>query len=162
MRVLSLDYETYSAVDLPKCGLYRYVDDKSFEPLLLAYAYDDEPVRLIDFTKGEHIPDELLNDLYDEDVQKHAFNAAFERTVTARITGATCPPEQWRCTMIHASIAGLPRSLKDVGKALRLPEDQQKMKEGAALIQYFCKPCKPTKANGQRHRNLPDHAPEKW
>lgn len=162
MKILSLDYETYSEVNLLKCGLYRYVDDKSFEPLLLAYAYDDEPVHLIDFAQGEKLPAQLLSDLYDPSVQKHAFNAAFERTVTARICGKVCPPEQWRCTMIHASCTGLPRSLKDVGRAMRLPEDQQKMKEGSSLIQYFCVPCKPTKKNGNRTRNNPSDAPDKW
>lgn len=162
MRTLAIDLETYSAADIVKVGAYRYVDDPTFAILLMAYAWDDEPVELIDLTRGEVIPEEVMAALTDPTIIKTAFNANFERTCLTKFTGSYMHPSQWRCTQIHASTVGLPRSLADVGKALKLPEDQQKMKEGKALIRYFCCPCKATKANGGRTRNYPHHAPEKW
>lgn len=162
MVILSIDLETYSEADLLKTGVYPYAEDPSFEILLLSYAIDDGPVRIIDLASGEKIPEEILGLLEDASVVKSAYNAAFERTCLSVWLGKLMPPEQWQDTMIMAAELGLPRSLADVGKALGLPEDKQKMKEGRDLIRYFSKPCRPTKANGGRTRNLPEHAPEKW
>lgn len=163
MRTLAIDVETYSEVDIGKAGAYRYCNDPSFEILLFAYAYDDdEPVEIVDLAQGEEIPKDILMDLVRNNVLKTAFNANFERNATKNYLNAPAIPRQWDCTMIRALRLGLPSSLDMVGKALHLPEDKQKMKEGKALIQYFCKPCKPTKANGGRTRNMPSDAPEKW
>ena len=162
MATLSIDIETYSEADLLKSGVYVYTEDPSFEILLFSYGIDSEPVRLIDLASGEMIPQEILELLEDASVTKTAYNANFERTCLSRWLGIELPPEQWEDTMILAAELGLPRSLADVGKALGLPEEKQKMKEGRALIQYFSKPCRPTKTNGRRTRNLPEHAPEKW
>ena len=161
MSILSIDIETYSDQDITKVGAYRYVDTLEFEILLFAYAYDDEPVKIIDLAMGEEIPKQIIKDLHDPSVIKSAFNANFERTALGEYYGYM-PPEQWRCTMIKALTIGLPSSLDNVGKALHLPEDKQKMAVGKRLIQYFCKPCKPTKTNGGRTRNLPEHDLEKW
>lgn len=161
-RRLYIDLETYSSVDLPKHGVYRYAASDDFEILLLSYAYDDEPVQLIDLACGEEIPASLIHDLTDPALIKEAYNANFERTCLAHGLGCPMPPEQWRDTMIAAQYCGLPRSLDAVGRALHLGDDQAKMKEGKALIAYFCKPCRPTKINGGRTRNLPTDAPEKW
>lgn len=161
MNILSIDIETYSDQDITKVGAYRYVDTLEFEILLFAYAYDDEPVKIIDLAMGETIPDKIIKDLSDPNVIKSAFNANFERTALGEYFGYMSP-DQWRCTMIKALTIGLPGSLDMVGKALHLPEDKQKLATGKRLIQYFCKPCKPTKANGGRTRNLPEHDPEKW
>lgn len=160
--LLMIDIETYSSVDLPKHGVYKYASSPDFEILLLAYAYDDEPVQQIDIACGEEIPAQVLHDLSDPSVIKEAYNANFERTCLAHWLGTPMPPEQWRDTMIAAQYCGLPRSLDMVGRALRLGDDQAKMREGKALITYFCKPCKPTKANGGRTRNYPSDAPDKW
>jgi len=162
MRTLSIDIETYSDVDLLKSGVYPYVESPEFEVMLFAYAFDDEPVRIISLADDESIPPNVINALSDPGILKTAYNANFERTCLAMELGLDMPPEQWQCTAVLASFLGLPRSLENVGTVLGLPEDKQKMKEGKALIQYFAKPCKPTKANGQRTRNLPQHAPEKW
>lgn len=163
--ILSIDIETYSTVDLSRSTVYRYSEDPSFEILLFGYSINDGPVTVIDVTR-EPIPDELISMLTDPDVIKCAYNANFERVCLSRYvfkdTERFLRPEEWRCTMVHALSCGLPRSLKDVGAVLGLPEDKAKMKEGEALIRYFCKPCKPTKANGGRTRNLPIHDPEKW
>lgn len=161
-RVMSIDLETYSSVDIGKCGVYKYTESPDFEILLFAYSFDYGPVQLIDVAKGEWIPQEIVDLIYDETVEKSAFNANFERTCLSRWFDKYCAPEQWSCTMILAASCGLPMSLKNVGIALNLSEDKAKMKEGADLIRYFCVPCRPTKANGQRTRNLPEHAPEKW
>lgn len=161
-HTLFIDLETYSSVDLPKHGVYRYAASDDFEILLLSYAYDDEPVQLIDLACGEEIPEKLIHDLTDPALIKEAYNANFERTCLAHGLGCPMPPEQWRDTMIAAQYCGLPRSLDAVGRALHLGDDQAKMKEGKALIAYFCKPCRPTKINGGRTRNLPTDAPEKW
>ena len=156
-----MDYETKSAIDIKKSGAFRYIEDESFDVLLLAYAFDDRPVRVVDFTQGETWPEEFLQALRDPAVTKVAHNAIFERTVIGKLLGYT-PPEEWLDTMHLAAQCGLPLSLDAAGKALGLPEDQAKMREGKALIRYFCQPCKPTKANGGRIWNLPEHAPEKW
>lgn len=155
------DFETRSAIDIKKSGAFRYVEDESFDVLLLAYAFDDGPVQVVDFTQGETWPEEFLQALRDPSVTKVAHNAIFERTVIGKLLGYT-PPEEWLDTMHLAAQCGLPLSLDAAGKALGLPEDQAKMREGKALIRYFCQPCKPIKANGGRTWNLPEHAPEKW
>ena len=161
-RVLHIDLETYSDIDIGKCGAYRYVDSPNFEILLLAYAYDDEPVTVIDLAQGEQIPKDVLADITDEDITKVAHNAAFERICLSKFLNTKLDPKAWHCTMVHALSLGFPASLADVGKALNLGEDKQKMAVGKRLITYFCKPCKPTMANGQRTRNYPHHDPEKW
>ena len=161
---LGIDIETFSSVDI-KNGAYAYSEAPDFEILLIAYKFSDEDkVKLIDLTDD---PEELENlrfwdALTDPEVVKTAYNANFERTCLARHTGEAMPPEQWRCTMVLAVQLGLPRSLAAVGPALGLTEEEQKKKTGAALIQYFCKPCKPTRTNGQRTKNTRLHAPEKW
>ncbi|WP_066633947.1 DNA polymerase [Desulfolucanica intricata] len=160
MRILSLDLETYSGVDLTKCGVYAYAGSPGFEILLLAYAFDDEPVTIIDLASGEQIPDEVLEALTDPNTIKTAFSANFERTCLARYLNTPMPPEQWRCSQAHALTLGLPAGLEGVAKCLKLP--QQKMSEGKGLIRYFSMPCKPTKTNSGRTRNLPEHDPEKW
>lgn len=162
MRTLSMDFETYSETDIVKCGSYKYMEDPFFEILLLAYAFDAEPVKVVDFTAGEDWPEEFLDALYDPEVIKTAYNAPFERYALERSLGTYQDPEQWEDTMVLAATCGLPGSLDAVGKALNLDQDTAKMKEGKSLIRYFCVPCKPTKANGRRTRNLPEHAPEKW
>ena len=165
---LGIDIETFSSVDI-KNGAYAYSEAPDFEVLLISYKFSDEDsIRLIDLT--EHAPNYAPGDpdarfwdaLTDPAVIKTAYNANFERTCLAKHTGQAMPPSQWRCTMILAVQLGLPRALADVGPALGLTEEEQKKKTGKALIQYFCKPCKPTKANGGRTRNRPIHAPEKW
>ena len=161
---LGIDIETFSSVDI-KNGAYAYSEAPDFEILLIGYKFSDEDkVKLIDLTDD---PEELENlrfwdALTDPEVVKTAYNANFERTCLARHTGKAMPPEQWRCTMVLAVQLGLPRSLAAVGPALGLTEEEQKKKTGAALIQYFCKPCKPTRTNGQRTKNTRLHAPEKW
>lgn len=161
MDKLFLDFETKSAIDIKKCGAFRYIEDESFDVLLLAYAFDDRPVRIVDFASGETWPEEFLQALRDPAVTKVAHNAIFERTVIGKLLGYT-PPEEWLDTMHLAAQCGLPLSLDAIGKALGLPEDQAKMREGKALIRYFCQPCKPTKTNGGRTWNLSKHDPEKW
>lgn len=161
MDNLFLDFETKSAINIKKCGAFRYIEDESFDVLLLAYAFDDRPVRVVDFTSGETWPEEFLQALRDPAVTKVAHTAIFERTVIGKLLGYT-PPEEWLDTMHLAAQCGLPLSLDAAGKALGLPEDQAKMREGKALIRYFCQPCKPSKTNGGRTWNLPEHAPEKW
>ena len=159
---LWIDLETYSEVDLTKSTVYKYAEDPSFRILLFSYAVDDGPVQVLDLTQNDVIPGKVLQMLTHPNVEKHAYNANFERVCLAYRLNEYLPVNQWRCTMVHAMSCGLPRSLADVGRALGLPEDKAKMKEGAELIRYFCKPCKPTKTNGGRTRNLPEHAPEKW
>lgn len=159
---LLMDFETFSAVDIGKCGSYRYMDDPSFEPLLLSYAMNDDPVKLVDFTRGETWPEDFFDALFDPDVTKIAWNCAFERNVIYTALGEYTPPEQWLDVMHVAAQCGLPMSLDAAGKALGLSEDQAKMKAGKTLIRYFCCPCKPTKINGGRERNFPEHAPGKW
>ena len=165
MRTLAIDVETYCELDIKNVGAYRYCEHPSFEIMLFAYAYDDEPVQIIDFTQGETLPPDVRVALVEPTVLKTAFNANFERNAIRNNFSSykNCMnPVQWDCTMIQSLRMGLPGSLDMVGKALKFEEDKQKMKEGKALIQYFCKPCKATKSNGGRTRNLPEHDPEKW
>ncbi len=164
MKILAIDVETYSSIDIKTAGAYRYCEAPDFEILLFAYAFDDEPVQIVDLANGETLPDEVIDSLDNPTILKTAFNANFERNAISSdmYFPNGMPPEQWECTMIKALTMGLPGSLDMVGKALNFEEDKQKMKEGKALIQYFCKPCKPTKTNGKRTRNLPEHDPEKW
>lgn len=161
VRHLSVDIETYSDQDIGSVGLYRYVDTPAFEILLFAYSYDFGDVKVIDLTQGERIPQQVLDDLQNAAVIKHAYNAVFEITCLNH-AGIKTPADQWRCTMLHGLYLGYPAGLANLGKALGLPEDKQKMAAGKALIRYFCLPCKPTKKNGGRTRNLPRHDPEKW
>lgn len=158
MRILAIDIETYSSNDLLGSGVYKYTDAVDFDILLFAYAFDDEPVRIIE--KGEPLPKEVLSALTDSTIIKTAFNAAFERVCISRFYGIHLPIEQWRCTMVQAATLGFPLSLAQVGKIMKLEEG--KMDEGKALIRFFSLPCKPTKTNGGRTRNLPEHDVEKW
>lgn len=166
--ILSIDIETYSDLDIKKVGGYKYAEN--CEVMLFAYAWDDEPVQIVDFTAGEELPDDVLFALTDNMVTKCAYNAQFERTVLSHFLHRMDPtapfqfldPAGWSCTMVHALTLGLPGSLDMASKALRLADDKAKMSVGKQLITYFCKPCKPTKVNGGRERNLPEHAPEKW
>ncbi|MBY2477606.1 DNA polymerase [Clostridioides difficile] len=162
MRTLSIDIETYSDLDIKKVGVYRYVGSTNFEILLFAYAFDNEEVRVIDLVNDEKLPKEVIEALNDNKVIKSAFNANFERTAISKFLGINLESNEWSCTMIKALTLGLPGSLDSVSKALKFNEDKQKMKEGKSLIQYFCKPCKATKVNKGRTRNLPIHDMEKW
>jgi len=163
MKILGIDVETYCELDIKNVGAYRYCEHPSFEIMLFAYAFDDDPVQIIDLMNGEVIPPEVEEAINNPDVLKTAFNANFERnSIQNHMPFWYCPPNEWECTMVKALTIGLPGSLDMVGKVLKFAEDKQKMKEGKALIQYFCKPCKPTKVNGGRVRNLPEHAPDKW
>lgn len=159
-RKLAIDIETYSAIDLTKSGVYRYAEDESFELLLFAYAYDDELVSIVDVAQGEDLPAGLLHDLSDPSVLKTAFNANFEITCLSSWFSLSLDPAQWECTMVRAAYAGLPLSLKACAEVLRL--DEQKKSVGAALIRYFSMPCRPTKRNHGRTRNLPVHDLQKW
>ena len=164
MKTLSIDIETYSSVNLAKSGVYRYVESPDFEVLLFGYSVDGSPVKVVDLACGETIPADVLSALKDDTVTKWAFNATFERVCLSRYlgfpTGDYLSPESWRCTMIWSATMGLPLSLEGVGTVLGL--EKQKLTEGKDLIKYFCQPCAPTKANGQRTRNYPQHAPDKW
>ena len=160
MLTLSIDLETYSSVDIKKSGLYRYVQSPDFEILLFAYQYNDEDVRIVDLKQGETIPPTVILDLKNPNVRKAAFNAAFEFYCLWQFYETYL--EQWYCTMVHAWYCGYAGGLDAVGRAMQFPEDQRKMAEGKALIRYFCTPCAPTKRNGGRTRNLPEHSPEKW
>ncbi len=159
-RILGIDIETFSDVDLMKCGVYAYADSPAFEVLLFAYCFDGGETRVIDLAQGEVLPEDVVEAVFDGSVVKTAFNANFERTCLSKHFGRYLPPDSWHCSAAQAAMLALPRSLEDVGAVLGL--DEQKMKEGKELIRYFCEPCKPTKANGGRRRNLPCHAPEKW
>ena len=180
MNTLSIDIETYSSVNLQKSGVYRYAEAPDFEILLLGYSVDSGPVRVVDLACGERIPEDILHALTDDDVVKWAFNANFERICLSQYLSRLgmrldpfhdshplstelaqyLNPEGWRCSMVWAATMGLPLSLEGVGAVLGL--EKQKLTEGRDLIRYFCQPCSPTKANGQRTRNLPNHAPDKW
>ncbi|WP_278735931.1 DNA polymerase [Finegoldia magna] len=160
MKRLSIDLETYSSVDLGKSGVYKYAESEDFEILLFAYSIDDGGVKVIDLASGESVPEEILSALSDESIEKWAFNANFERVCLSRLLGERLKPQGWYCTMIWSAYLGLPLSLEKVGEVLKL--DKQKMNEGKALIRYFSIPCKPTKTNGMRTRNLPHHDLEKW
>lgn len=158
---LSIDLETYSEVSIGKAGSYRYIFDPSFEILLFAYSLDGMPVEVIDVASGQIIPLWLKNALKNPLYIKHAYNAAFEWFALSKYLG-WLPPDQWRDTMLHALYCGYPASLDAAGKAMGLPEDKKKLATGKALIRYFCVPCKPSNANGNRTRNLPKHDPDKW
>ncbi len=180
MKTLSLDLETYSDVNLAKCGVYKYAESPAFEILLFGYAVDGGAVQVIDLTQGETIPEEILDALTDDAVTKWAFNANFERVCISRYLtdlgwsldpfqdqhplsqecGQFLNPAGWKCSMVWSAYLGLPLSLEGVGAVLNL--DNQKMKEGRELIRYFCVPCKETRTNGGRTRNLPQHALDKW
>ena len=162
MRELYIDIETYSSVDIGSAGAYRYAQSEDFAILLFAYKADEDPVVVIDLTDiSRCIPDHIIQALTDPSVIKHAYNAAFEWWCLNQ-AGYRTPIEQWRCTMIHGLYCGYPAGLDATGKAIGLPADKQKLTTGKALIKYFCAPCKPTKANGGRTRNLPHHDPDKW
>ncbi len=175
---ISIDIETFSDVDLKKCGVYKYAESPNFEILLFAYSLDNGPVQVIDLAQGEEIPESILAALSDDRIEKWAYNASFERIclseylrkhhpehfVSYSIDGDTVnhylDPSAWKCSRIWGAYMGLPLSLEGIGAVLKLQD--QKMKEGKDLIRYFCVPCKPTKTNGGRERNLPEHAPDKW
>lgn len=158
---LSIDLETYSTISIGAAGSYRYILDPSFEILLFAYSLDGMPVEVIDVASGRVIPLWLKNALKNPLYIKHAYNAAFEWFALSKYLG-WLPPDQWRDTMLHALYCGYPASLDAAGRAMGLPEDKKKMTTGKALIRYFCVPCKPSNANGNRTRNLPKHDPAKW
>ena len=164
MKTLSIDLETYSSADIGKTGVYRYSESSDFEILLFGYSIDGAPVQLVDLTCDEHVPEEVRDALSDPAVTKWAFNASFERICLSRWlglpSGTYLEPDQWRCSMIWSAYLGLPLSLAGVGAVLKL--DKQKLDTGKDLIRYFCKPCRPTKKNGGRTRNLPRHDPGKW
>ena len=157
--ILSLDLETYSDVDLGKCGVYRYVEG-DFHILLLAYAFDDDEVKIVDLACDEPIPPDVLEAIESPDVKKAAWNAQFERVCLGHYLGKTLSPDSWFCTMVHAAELSLPLALKNAAEVLKAGE--QKDAAGEALIRFFSVPCKPTKANGGRTRNLPIHDTEKW
>lgn len=159
-EVLGIDIETFSSVDLPKCGVYRYVEAPDFEILLFAYAFDDEEPQIVDMACGETIPKEVLEAMADPDIIKAAWNAQFERTCIGHVLGKRLSPDSWRCSMVHAASLSLPLALKDAAKVLKTGE--QKDRAGENLIRYFSVPCKPTKSNGGRTRNFPEHDPEGW
>ena len=164
MKTLSIDIETYSSANLAKCGVYRYVEAPDFEVLLFGYSVDGGPIKVVDLACGEKIPSEIISALTDDSVIKWAFNATFERICLSRFlgmpTGDYLSPSSWHCSMIWSAVMGLPLSLEGAGAVLNL--QKQKITEGKDLIRYFCQPCNPTKANGGRARNLPQHAPDKW
>lgn len=164
MKSLSIDIETFSSVNLAKSGVYRYVEAPDFEVLLFSYSADGGEVQVVDLACGETIPADILSALTDDAVTKWAFNASFERVCLSRHigfpTGEYLDPASWRCSMVWAATMGLPLSLEGVGAVLKL--DKQKLTEGKDLIKFFCQPCTPTKVNGQRTRNYPYHAPDKW
>lgn len=178
MKAISIDLETYSDVDLQKCGVYKYAQSDNFEILLFGYSVDGGEVIVVDLAQGETIPDEIVKALTDESVTKWAFNAAFERvclseylrryykrdfrsySINEDTVGDYLDPSSWKCSMIWSAYMGLPLSLAGAGAVLGLSE--QKLTEGKDLIRYFCVPCKPTKVNGGRTRNLPLHDTEKW
>lgn len=164
MKTLAIDLETYSPVDIGRSGVYRYSEDPGFRILLFGYAADDGDVNVIDLASGEKIPDEIIEAIKDGNVIKWAHNASFERVCLSRYLGLPAheylPPESWRCSMVWSAYLGLPLSLKDIGKVLRLEE--QKIDEGRKLIRLFCSPTVPSAKNGYFHRNLPKFFPDEW
>lgn len=157
--MLSIDLETFSDIDLSSCGVYRYVEG-DFHILLFAYAFDNEDVRVVDMACGEELPQEVRDAIFDETVIKAAWNAQFERTCLSRYFGTQLSPDSWQCSMVWAASLSLPLKLKTAAEVLKTGE--QKDDAGERLIKYFSVPCKPTKTNGGRTRNLPEHAPEDW
>lgn len=160
MKTISIDIETYSSVSLQKAGVYKYSESDDFEILLFGYSIDNGEVQVVDLASGEKIPADVLAALYDDSVEKWAFNAMFERICLSNYLGEWLKPDSWHCTMIWAATLGLPLSLEGAGAVLGL--EKQKLSEGKKLIRYFCVPCAPTKSNGGRTRNLPEHDLEKW
>ena len=168
IKCIGIDIETYSTVELAKCGAYKYAESPDFEILLFGYSVDGGPVRVVDLARGESVPGEILDALTDDSVIKWAYNANFERVCLSRFltdNGVSfgsryLNPSSWRCSMVWAATLGLPRSLEGVGSVLE--QDKQKLTEGKALIKYFCVPCAPTASNGGRTRNHPFHALDKW
>ena len=178
IKTISIDIETYSSVDLVKCGVYKYAESPDFEILLFSYSVNEGDVCVVDVASGEEVPEEILAALTDDSTEKWAYNAQFERvclsnwlkrhhpehfcsySIPEDTVGDYISPYSWKCSRVWGAYMGLPLSLKGIGAVLKL--DEQKMDEGTALIRYFCKPCRPTKANGGRTRNLPSHAPDKW
>lgn len=166
MKILSIDIETFSDIDLGKCGVYRYTDSPNFDILLFAYSIDEGPVSLVDLASGEELPEKIVEAILSEDIIKTAFNANFERVSLMKYLSRKLGkevylhPSSWRCSEVQAAMLGLPLHLEGVAKVLRL--EVQKMAEGKPLIRYFCIPCNPTAANGGRTRNLPKDAPDKW
>lgn len=160
IKNLEIDIESFSDVDLSKCGVYKYASSPAFEVLLFGYAVDGGDVQVVDLACGEKIPADIITALSDESVTKWAFNAMFERVCLSNYLGEWLKPEGWHCTMVWSATLGLPLSLEGVGAVLGL--EKQKLTEGKDLIRYFCVPCKPTKTNGGRTRNLPEHDQEKW
>lgn len=160
MKSIGVDLETFSSVDLSKCGVYRYASSPDFEILLFGFSVDGGEVQVVDLACGEEIPADIVEALSDDSVIKWSYNNNFERVCLSNYFGTWFEPGSWRCTMVWAAYLGLPRSLADVGAVLGL--EKQKLSEGKELIRYFCVPCKPTKTNGGRTRNLPEHDREKW
>lgn len=162
MDHLSIDLETFSSVPIAKAGAQKYMASPDFEILLFAYSLNGAPSVCCDIAQGELLPDWVLDALCDPQCLKHAYNAAFEWGCLSKFMERQLPPEQWRCTMFHGLYAGYPAGLDATGRALGLPEDKRKLSTGKALIRYFCVPCTPTKSNGGRRRNLPNHDPARW
>lgn len=162
MDHLSIDLETFSSVPIAKAGAQKYIASPDFEILLFAYSLNGAPSVCCDIAQGEHLPGWVLDALCDPQCLKHAYNAAFEWGCLSKFMGRQLPPEQWRCTMFHGLYAGYPAGLDAAGRALGPPEDKRKLSTGKALIRYFCVPCTPTKSNGGRRRNLPNHDPARW
>lgn len=162
MDHLSIDLETFSSVPIAKAGAQKYIASPDFEILLFAYSLNGAPPVCCDIAQGELLPDWVLDALCDPQCLKRAYNAAFEWGCLSKFMGRQLPPEQWRCTMFHGLYAGYPAGLDAAGRALGLPEDKRKLSTGKALIRYFCVPCTPTKSNGGRRRNLPNHDPARW
>ena len=162
MDHLSIDLETFSSVPIAKAGAQKYIASPDFEILLFAYSLNGAPSVCCDIAHGELLPDRVLDALCDPQCLKHAYNAAFEWGCLSKFMGRQLPLEQWRCTMFHGLYAGYPAGLDATGRALGLPEDKRKLSTGKALIRYFCVPCTPTKSNGGRRRNLPNHDPARW
>lgn len=156
---LQIDIETFSDVDLPSCGVYRYTEG-DFHILLFAYAFDDDEVKCVDIACGEELPQEVVDAIFDDSIIKSAWNAQFERTCLSKYFGTQLSPDSWQCSMVWAASLSLPLKLKNA--ALILKTEEQKDDAGERLIRYFSLPCKPTKVNGGRTRNLPEHAPEDW
>lgn len=161
-QVLRIDVETYSSVDLKKAGMHQYAASDDFEVLLFGYAFDEEQVQVVELAQGQSLPTEVVEAMWDPAVKKTAYNAAFETVCLSKYFGRPMDLTQWECTSVHALYLGLPGNLADVGRVVGLASDQQKKNTGWALIRYFCLPCKPTKVNGGRTRNLPMHDPAKW
>jgi DNA polymerase len=162
MTTLRIDLETYSDVDLKKCGVHKYVESDNFEVMLFGFKWSTGQVCVIDLAQGQKLPEHIVAALDDPEITKTAYNAAFEIACLSKHFKRQLDVTQWRCTSVHALYLGLPGSLGDVGKVLGLGADKQKLVSGWALIRYFCLPCKPTLKNGGRTRNLPQHDPDKW